>query len=59
MVFTTNKAPANWGNVLSDEDLGVAIVDRILELAEYQARRPSIRSKHVDLRPSGQRCGTL
>ena len=31
MVFTTNKAIARWGDVLHDDDLAEAIVDRILE----------------------------
>ncbi len=29
MIFTTNKDPKRWGDVLHDEDLGEAIVDRI------------------------------
>jgi len=31
MVFTTNKPLGRWGSVLHDDDLGEAIVDRILE----------------------------
>src|SRR5687767_65970 len=31
MIFTTNKALMAWGRVLHDEDLGQAIIDRVLE----------------------------
>ena len=49
MIFTTNKAPDSWGRVLHDEDLGAAIVDRILERGRViKLDGPSIRSKHVD-----------
>lgn len=49
MIFTTNKAPQQWGRVLHDEDLGDAIVDRILERGRViKLDGPSIRSKHVD-----------
>jgi DNA replication protein DnaC len=30
MIFTTNKALKSWGRVLHDEDLGQAIIDRVL-----------------------------
>jgi DNA replication protein DnaC len=49
MVFTTNKPLKQWGRVLHDEDLGEAIVDRILERGRVlKLDGPSIRSKHVD-----------
>ena len=31
MILTTNKNPKRWGQVLHDDDLADAIVDRILE----------------------------
>lgn len=34
MVFTSNKAPSDWGTVLHDPDLAEAIVDRVLERGE-------------------------
>ena len=49
MVFTTNKALKAWGKVLHDQDLGDAIVDRILERGRViKLDGPSIRSQHVD-----------
>jgi DNA replication protein DnaC len=48
MVFTTNKHPKRWGAVLHDDDLAVAIVDRILERGRIlRLERPSIRTKHL------------
>ena len=48
MVFTTNKPPKRWGDVLHDEDLADAIVDRILERGRVlKLDGPSIRSRHV------------
>src|SRR5205085_6652873 len=35
MIFTTNKDPAAWGNVLHDPDLALAIVDRVLERGRH------------------------
>jgi IstB-like ATP binding protein len=49
MVFTTNKALKTWGKVLHDQDLGDAIVDRILERGRViKLDGSSIRSQHVD-----------
>lgn len=31
LIFTTNMALQAWGRVLHDEDLGQAIIDRVLE----------------------------
>jgi DNA replication protein DnaC len=48
MVFTTNKPPAAWGQVLHDEDLGAAIVDRILERGRHlKLEGPSARTRHL------------
>ena len=48
MVFTTNKAPKKWGEVLHDADLGEAIVDRILERGRLlKLDGPSMRTRHV------------
>src|SRR5262249_20191716 len=48
MIFTTNKAPKHWGDVLHDDDLGEAIVDRILERARLlRLDGPSVRTKHL------------
>jgi hypothetical protein len=50
MVFTTNKAPKAWGRVLHDEDLGQAIIDRVLERGRLlRLDGPSIRTLHVNL----------
>jgi DNA replication protein DnaC len=49
MIFTTNKALKKWGRVLHDDDLGDAIVDRVLERGRVlKLDGPSVRSKHVD-----------
>lgn len=49
MVFTTNKALKQWGRVLHDEDLGDAIIDRILERGRViKLDGPSVRARHVD-----------
>jgi len=49
MIFTTNKPLKAWGKVLHDQDLGDAIVDRILERGRVlKLDGPSIRSQHVD-----------
>jgi DNA replication protein DnaC len=48
MVFTTNKHPKRWGVVLHDDDLAVAIVDRILERGRIlRLDGPSVRTKHL------------
>jgi DNA replication protein DnaC len=48
MVFTTNKNPKRWGDVLHDDDLADAIVDRILERGRHlRLDGPSIRTKHL------------
>jgi hypothetical protein len=38
MVFTTYKHPKRWGDVLHDDDLAEAIVDRILERSPSTSR---------------------
>ena len=48
MVFTTNKHPKRWGNVLHDDDLAEAIVDRVLERGRLlRLDGPSLRTKHL------------
>ena len=48
MVFTTNKHPKRWGDVLHDDDLAEAIVDRILERGRLlRLDGPSVRTKHL------------
>lgn len=48
MVFTTNKDPKRWGDVLHDDDLAEAIVDRILDRGRLlRLDGPSIRTKHL------------
>ena len=50
MVFTTNKALKAWGGVLHDEDLGQAIIDRVLERGRLiRLDGPSIRTLHLKL----------
>jgi hypothetical protein len=50
MIFTTNKSLDAWGQVLHDEDLAVAIVDRILERGRLlRLDGPSHRTKHLRL----------
>ena len=55
MIFTTNKHPRQWGAVLHDDDLGAAIVDRILERGRMmQLDGPSMRTRHLALdEPTG------
>ncbi len=49
MLFTTNKPMKQWGRVLHDDDLGDAIVDRVLERGRVlKLDGPSVRSRHVD-----------
>jgi DNA replication protein DnaC len=48
MIFTTNKDTRRWGEVLHDDDLAEAIVDRILERGRrLRLDGPSIRTKHL------------
>src|SRR5437870_8287200 len=50
MIFTTNKPLTAWGNVLHDEDLAHAIVDRILERGRMLTLDgPSLRTKQLGL----------
>jgi DNA replication protein DnaC len=50
MIFTTNKPVTAWGRVLHDEDLALAIVDRILERGRVLILDgPSLRTKHLGL----------
>lgn len=50
MIFTTNKPLASWGQVLHDEDLAHAIVDRVLERGRLlHLDGPSMRTKHLGL----------
>lgn len=49
MLFTTNKRPSAWGDVLHDPDLAEAIIDRILERGQLLTLDgPSVRTRHVD-----------
>jgi DNA replication protein DnaC len=48
MIFTTNKHPKRWGDVLHDADLADAIVDRILERGRLlRLDGPSVRTRHL------------
>jgi DNA replication protein DnaC len=48
MIFTTNKHPKRWGDVLHDDDLAEAIVDRVLERGRLlRLDGPSLRTKHL------------
>lgn len=50
MIFTTNKLPKSWGRVLHDDDLGAAIVDRILHRGRLLTLDgPSVRTEHLKL----------
>jgi len=50
MVFTTNKPLSAWGNVLHDDDLAHAIIDRILERGRMLILDgPSMRTRHLGL----------
>jgi DNA replication protein DnaC len=50
MIFTTNKPLSEWGNVLHDEDLGAAILDRVLERGRFiHLDGPSGRTRHLNL----------
>jgi DNA replication protein DnaC len=49
MLFTTNKPLKSWGQVLHDEDLAEAIIDRILERGRLiHLDGPSLRTQHLD-----------
>ncbi len=48
MVFTTNKALADWGGVLHDPDLAATILDRVLERGRWiTLDGPSGRTRHL------------
>jgi DNA replication protein DnaC len=50
MIFTTNKPLSEWGKVLHDEDLAVAILDRVLERGWFICLDgPSSRTRHLKL----------
>jgi DNA replication protein DnaC len=49
MIFTTNKALRAWGRVLNDEDLGQAIIDRVLERGRLIRLGPPVRTLHLKL----------
>jgi len=50
MLFTTNKATSDWGNVLHDHDLADVIVDRVLERGRVlKLDGPSYRTRHLSL----------
>ena len=50
MIVTTNKPLSEWGNVLHDEDLAAAILDRILERGRLiHLDGPSGRTRHLNL----------
>lgn len=50
MIFTTNKSLKSWGQVLHDDDLAQAIVDRVLERGRLlRLDGPSVRTKHLPL----------
>ncbi|MBM4119085.1 AAA family ATPase [bacterium] len=50
IIFTTNKSPlTTWGQVLHDQDLAEAIVDRVLERGRLIVLDgPSYRTRHLD-----------
>lgn len=51
MILTTNKDPLKqWGRVLHDPDLAIAITDRVLERGRHiDMRGPSYRTRHLKL----------
>jgi DNA replication protein DnaC len=50
MIFTTNKPLREWGRVLHDPDLAVAILDRVLERGRLVSLDgPSGRTRHLNL----------
>src|SRR3989449_5235156 len=49
MIFTTNKPMNDWGKVLHDEDMAVAILDRVLERGRFiHLDGPSGRTRHLN-----------
>ncbi len=50
MIFTTIKALKAWGRVLHDEDLGQAIIDRVLEGRQVTTARRGVRLRGGDAR---------
>jgi len=53
MIFTTNKEPERWGDVLHDDDLAATIVDRVLERGRLlRLDGPSGRTRHL---PPGEK----
>ncbi len=49
IIFTTNKPPSDWGEVLHDTDLAETIVDRVLERGRFiPVDGPSYRTRHID-----------
>lgn len=49
MLFTTNKPLKSWGQVLHDQDLAEALIDRILERGRLiHLDGPSVRTQHLD-----------
>lgn len=50
MIFTTNKSLKAWGQVLHDEYLAQAIIDRVLERGRlFRLDSPSLCTLHVNL----------
>jgi DNA replication protein DnaC len=50
MIFTTNKPLKAWGQVLHDDDLAQAILDRVLERGRLlRLDGPSVRTLHLKL----------
>lgn len=50
MIFTTNKPLNEWGEVLHDEDLAAAILDRVLERGRFiHLDGSSGRTRHLNL----------
>ena len=49
MIFTTNKPMNDWGKVLHDEDMAIAILDRVLERGRFiHLDGPSGRTRHLN-----------
>ena len=50
MIFTPNKPLSEWGEVLHDENLAAAILDRVLERGRFiHLDGPSGRTRHLNL----------
>jgi len=48
IVFTTNKALADWGVAVHDRDLACASIDRVLERGHYVLLKgPSMHTRHL------------